>query len=148
MAAGNIPDKFQFVDFGPAPGPGQIVSAVRYGLDVAIANDGGKLYAVSNRAPPTSQPLSLGKIVDGCITDPTFGTKFDLKTGAVVGTFCPAFFGIFGKLFAPKDIAAFQAKASGDNVQVNVNVNARAQFEQNYWVGILDAQGKATGGYY
>ena len=33
-------------------------------------------------------------------------------------------------------------------VQVLINVNAKAQFESNYWRGILDSQGKVDGGYY
>jgi len=39
-------------------------------------------------------------------------------------------------------------KGLGGNVEVLINANAKAQFEQNYWRGVLDSQGKVDGGYY
>ena len=42
----------------------------------------------------------------------------------------------------------FPCRKSGGAVQALVNINAKAQFEQGYWRGILDAQGKVDGGYY
>jgi len=39
-------------------------------------------------------------------------------------------------------------KSLGGNIEVLINVNAQAQFEQSYWRGILDSQGKVDGGYY
>ena len=43
---------------------------------------------------------------------------------------------------------AVKVKKDGSSVSVEVNVAAKAQFEQVYGKGILDAQGKADGGYY
>ena len=48
----------------------------------------------------------------------------------------------------PTGIPVFKVKKDGSSVSVEVNVAAKAQFEQGYWKGILDAQGKADGGYY
>jgi hypothetical protein len=42
----------------------------------------------------------------------------------------------------------FQSRVQGGNVQCLINVNAKAQFEQGYWRGVLDSQGKVDGGYY
>ena len=39
-------------------------------------------------------------------------------------------------------------RKQGGSLQALVNVNAKAQFESNYWRGVLDAQGKVDGGYY
>ena len=36
----------------------------------------------------------------------------------------------------------------GGAVSVEVDVNAKTNFESGYWKGILDAQGKTDGGYY
>ena len=45
-------------------------------------------------------------------------------------------------------MTAVQVRKQGSKVQALINVNAKAQFEQNYWRGILDSQGKVDGGYY
>ena len=39
-------------------------------------------------------------------------------------------------------------KKQGQNLMVQVDVNAKAAFEAKYWSGVLDAQGKANGKYY
>jgi len=43
---------------------------------------------------------------------------------------------------------AVKLRKQGGYVQALINVNAKAQFEQKYWRGILDSQGKVDGGYY
>ena len=43
---------------------------------------------------------------------------------------------------------AVPVRKQGGSVQVQINVNAKAQFESKYWRGVLDAQGKVDGGYY
>ena len=43
---------------------------------------------------------------------------------------------------------AVPVRKQGGQVQVQINVNAKAQFESKYWRGVLDAQGKVDGGYY
>ena len=46
------------------------------------------------------------------------------------------------------DASPPQAKTGGGAVSVEVDVNAKTNFESGYWKGILDAQGKTDGGYY
>ena len=98
-----------------------------------------------------SQPATLGTIVEGdCIVDPISSTAYSLKTGKVVGPWCPAPIAklIFSRLIAPQDVQVFQVKKEGSAIKVLINVNAKAQFESTYWRGVLDAQGKVDGGYY
>lgn len=93
--------------------------------------------------------MALGPVKAGKIKDPLTGTAFSLKTGEVVGPWCPNF--PFSFLFAgiqPAGLPVFKAKTGGNAVQVEVDINAKTNFESGYWKGILDAQGKADGGYY
>merc|ERR1711892_1039731 len=53
-----------------------------------------------------------------------------------------------GRPTSPSDIPVFPVRKQGGSVQVQINVNAKAQFESKYWRGVLDAQGKVDGGYY
>lgn len=48
----------------------------------------------------------------------------------------------------PQGVISYQVRDNGDVLQVLVDVKAREQYEQRYWKGILDASGKADGGYY
>ena len=48
----------------------------------------------------------------------------------------------------PAGVQSYNVRENNGMFQVCVNVNARAQYEQRYWKGILDATGKADGGYY
>lgn len=41
-----------------------------------------------------------------------------------------------------------QVRSKGGILEAYLNVNARQEYESAYWTGILDAQGKADGGYY
>merc|ERR1712228_1043191 len=78
-------------------------------------------------------------------------SAFDLKSGKLVGPWCPAppLIGpLTGKLKSPKELKTFQARTQGGKVQVLLDVNAKKRFDANYWRGILDAQGKVDGGYY
>lgn len=143
------PQFVPFLDIKDVP-PGTVNSEIMYGQEIAIVNEKGKLYAISNKLPPTGQPATFGKLSgDGTIRDPTTGTKFSLKTGEVVGKWCPSGVGLLvGALTAPSKVATFPVKKFGRKIQVQINVNAKAQFEQGYWRGILDSQGKTDGGYY
>ena len=55
---------------------------------------------------------------------------------------------VLGKLQPPRDLAVFEVRSKGQNIEVLINTNLKADFEGKYWAGILDAQGKATGDYY
>ena len=132
------------------PKPGGATSGVAGGLAICIAVDPkGAVYALGDKCPPVGQPLSFGSVnSDGTIQDPVLGTKFSLKTGAVV-EWCPTGIGkLLGGLFEPSGVPTYAVRKAGANLEVQVDVNAKANFESNYWSGILDAQGKANGKYY
>lgn len=151
----TIPTKLKWVPFLNAAdvSKGTVNSGFAYGLEVAIVCDNnGKLGAFSNKIPPFGQPTTFAEIGDGVIVDPVTKSQFSLSTGKPVGTWCPSppFIGstIFARLTSPAPITKFECRKNGNNIEVKVNVNAKAQFEQGYWRGILDAQGKTDGGYY
>ena len=152
MMAGKVADKKQFVPAIPTSSckPGRAASAVCGGLDICVAtNTDGSIYAVGNKAPVIGTPMASGQVKNGLIKDPLTGTSFDLKTGAVAGKWCPNFpFSFLFSAIEPVGIPVFKCKKDGSTVSVEVNTAARAQFESGYWKGILDAQGKADGGYY
>mmetsp|Transcript_10768 Transcript_10768/g.27420 ORF Transcript_10768/g.27420 Transcript_10768/m.27420 type:complete len:193 (-) Transcript_10768:249-827(-) len=130
--------------------PGSAVSAICSGLDICIAVDtDGSVYALGNKSPVLGTPMALGPVKAGKIKDPLTGTTFSLKTGEVVGKWCPNFpFSFLFQLIEPAGLPVFKAKTGGGSVQVEVDINAKTNFESGYWKGILDAQGKADGGYY
>ena len=132
--------------------PDSIISGFRYGQEIAIACEkSGKLYAMSNKMPPTSQPATFGELTQkGSIIEPISGTEFSLKTGKPVGKWCPAPLGqlLIKRLIPPQEMLMFPVRRQGSAVQVLIDINAKAAFEANYWRGILDAQGKVDGGYY
>lgn len=151
--AGAIKPKLQYVPCISAddiPAPGKATSGVAGGLAICIANENGKLWALGDKCPPINQPLSFGKVGDGCIADPVLGTKFNLKTGQVAeGDWCPSPIGkILGGLFEPSGVPVYACKSNKNVVEVQVDVNYKAAFESQYWSGILDAQGKSNGKYY
>jgi nitrite reductase/ring-hydroxylating ferredoxin subunit len=132
------------------PKPGKATSGVAGGLAICIAVDSkGSVYALGDKCPPINQPLSFGKVnADGTIEDPLLGTKFSLKTGDVV-SWCPSGIGkILGGAFSPTGVPVYPVRQRGGNIEVQVDVNAKYNFEANYWSGVLDAQGKDTGTYY
>lgn len=132
------------------PKPGTATSGVAGGLAICIAVDPkGAVYALGDKCPPVNQPLSFGEVnADGTICDPVLGTRFNLKTGQVEA-WCPTGLGkLIGGLFEPAGVPTYPVKAKGKTVEVQVDVNYKANFEADYWSGVLDAQGKASGKYY
>uniref|UniRef100_A0A6U5FSV0 Rieske domain-containing protein n=1 Tax=Corethron hystrix TaxID=216773 RepID=A0A6U5FSV0_9STRA len=132
-----------------APKPGSATSGVAGGLAICVAcSPTGQLYALGDKCPPVNQPLSFGKVNKDTIEDPVLGTKFSLKTGEVVD-WCPAGIGkLVGGLFEPAGVPTYPIKSTGKNIEVQVDVNYKLNFEAEYWSGVLDAQGKANGKYY
>jgi nitrite reductase/ring-hydroxylating ferredoxin subunit len=131
--------------------PGGVVSGFQFGQEIAIAkSQSGKLFAISNKLPPTGQPATFGTVEGNKIIEPISGTTFNMATGKVDGTWCPSLVGkiLLGKIVSPTDVPTFPVRDQGGKLQVQINKNAKAQFEQNYWRGVLDAQGKTDGGYY
>jgi nitrite reductase/ring-hydroxylating ferredoxin subunit len=54
------------------------------GTEVMVAKVEGKLYAIANKCTHVGGPLGKGKLVGSVVTCPWHGSKFDVKTGAVV----------------------------------------------------------------
>ncbi len=132
--------------------PQSLKAAFGAGQDILIATDkGGKIFATANVCPHIGTPLDQGTVEGGAIVCPLHRSAFDLKSGKLVGPWCPAppLIGpLTGKLKSPKELKTFQVRSQGGNVQVLLDVNAKKRFDANYWRGILDAQGKVDGGYY
>jgi nitrite reductase/ring-hydroxylating ferredoxin subunit len=153
VMSGAVGTKQVWVDFAKAKDcqPGTIISGFQYGQELAIACEkGGKLYAMSNKMPPVGQPATFATLDGkGTIVEPVTGTKFNMSTGKPVGKWCPSLVGnLIGLLVSPSNLFVFPVRKSGNSVQCLINVNAKKQFESNYWRGVLDAQGKVDGGYY
>lgn len=84
---------------------------------------------------------------------PQYGTRWSLETGEVVGAWIPSppiVSSILRRVFSePTAIPTFPVRVNNANyVEVLVDADAKADFEASYWTGLLDAQGKASGGYY
>jgi len=131
------------------PKKGKCTSGVAGGLSICIAVDEkGGVFALGDKCPPVFQPLSVGSVANGVISDPILGTKFNLKTGQVV-EWCTSPLGkIVGGLFTPVGVPVYPVKKGPKGVEVQVDVNYKLAYEQKYWSGVLDAQGKADGKYY
>jgi len=152
----TVPDKYVWAPL-MSPDvlkPNTVVSGVAFNQEVAIVVDrNGALYACANKAPPAGQPLTFSRPTkNGTIKDPVCGTEFDLQSGKVLpGTWLSSFLpGKLLKLFlqTPEDLPVFPVRIKNGKVEVFINANAYKQYDDQYWKGILDAQGKADGGYY
>lgn len=88
---------------------------------------------------------------DGIITCAQHKSSFDLTTGELAGEWCPfpPLIGpVLGKLQGPRPLTVFPVRENGGVIEALLDVDARKDYEQDYWQGLLDATGKATGGYY
>jgi nitrite reductase/ring-hydroxylating ferredoxin subunit len=54
---------------------------------VALFCVGGEVHALDDLCPHSGGPLSEGELVDGCVTCPWHGARFELATGRSVGEF-------------------------------------------------------------
>jgi nitrite reductase/ring-hydroxylating ferredoxin subunit/iron-sulfur cluster repair protein YtfE (RIC family) len=79
------------------------------GIDVMLANVNGAFYALSNKCTHAGGPLAKGKLEGFVVQCPLHGSKFDVRTGAVVGP--PA--------QIPERV--FGVKVEGKDVLVNVD---------------------------
>jgi len=132
--------------------PSTLKACFGAGQDVLIATDkGGRVFAAANVCPHIGTPLDQGTVEDDAIVCPLHRSAFSLRTGKLVGPWCPAppLIGpLTGKLKSPRSLQTFQARQQGGRVQVLLDINAKKRFEGNYWRGVLDSQGKVDGGYY
>ncbi|CEM00673.1 unnamed protein product [Vitrella brassicaformis CCMP3155] len=131
---------------------GDLVPVQVNGLNLLlVADTDGSIYCVANVCPHIGTPLEQGEVKDGKVICPLHRTAFSLEKGEVVGEWCPfpPLVGpLTGKLRPPQNLATFPVRQRGRTIEVLVDSNTKANFEKNYWKGLLDAQGKADGSYY
>jgi nitrite reductase/ring-hydroxylating ferredoxin subunit len=96
---------------------------------VLLADDGGKLYAVSNKCSHLGLPLVgktallQGEVANGCVTCPAHKTRFSLADGSVQGEWCPGFpqLPLVGKLSDKKPLPTYAVRVgAGDAIEVDV----------------------------
>jgi len=151
-----IPDKFEWVPVLKLSeiAPGDMIPFIQDGqqLLMVVEKESGSIFCTAQASPFLSYPLSQGRTDNNMIICPQSQTKFDLETGKIVDQWCPfpPILGpfILGKLVPPRDLAVFPTRAKNGKVEVYINRNFQSQFESQYWQGLLDAKGKATGDYY
>ena len=111
-----------------------------------------RLARVRVSSPTTRPPLSSPKAAAaaGGKTDGSNASFSDHAPAVPPSTGCTTL-SVIPKSYvasSPSLPRAVQVRKNGKNVQALINVNAKAQFEQKYWRGVLDSQGKVDGGYY
>merc|ERR1712031_110587 len=124
------------------------------GVDVLLGKDeGGSLFVVANLCPHIGTPMSEGADVIGdAIICPLHGSSFTTKTGELID-WCPSppIIGpLTGLVVDKKNLLIFDVRTGpfSDDIEVQVDTNAKKAYEAPYWKGLLDAQGKDDGTYY
>ncbi len=65
--------------------PGMALAVAAGGLEIALFNIGGKVYALDNACQHQGGPLAEGTLEAGVVTCPWHGWQYDVATGAVIG---------------------------------------------------------------
>lgn len=78
------------------------------GQSVAVFNLGGNLYAIENTCPHRGGPLSEGMMAGEEVICPWHGSRFNVKTGAVI---TPP---------APQGVKSFPVRVTGNDVEVEI----------------------------
>lgn len=105
-----------------------LLPAKANGTPILLTRVDGKPYAISSKCPHLGLPLTKGKVVDGTVTCPFHGSRFDICSGANLD-WCNAVVGIpvpgwtqrlisFGKQPAP--LPVFEASEKDGNVFVRL----------------------------
>ncbi|GJQ15433.1 hypothetical protein GpartN1_g7224.t1 [Galdieria partita] len=118
---------------------------------LVVCDYDGQVYCTANVCPHLGTPLDQGLIGSGTLICAQHRTSWRLSDGKLAGKWCPypPILGpLLGKLKVPQDLAVFPVREMNGFIEALVDLDAAKEFESNYWRGILDAQGKATGGYY
>ena len=79
------------------------------GQSIAIFNLGGKFYAIENTCPHRGGPLSQGMMAGEEVICPWHGSRFNVKSGAVI---TPP---------APQGVKSFPVRVMGSDVEVEVD---------------------------
>lgn len=132
--------------------PGELKAVIAASQQILVSCDyDGQVYASANICPHLGTPLVDGAIGDGVLTCTQHKSSWDLSTGELAGAWCPfpPIIGpVLGKLQGPRPLEVYAVRENGGQIEALLDIEARADYEKEYWQGILDATGKATGGYY
>jgi 3-phenylpropionate/trans-cinnamate dioxygenase ferredoxin subunit len=79
------------------------------GLRIAVFNVGGSYYAIENACPHRGGPLADGMMAGEEVICPWHGSRFNVKTGAVL---TPP---------ARQSVKSFPVRVTGDDVEVEVD---------------------------
>jgi|SRR2546422_4158109 len=86
------------------------------GLKIAIFNLGGSYYAIENTCPHRGGPLAEGKIDGDEVICPWHGSRFNVKTGAVL------------EPPARQGVRSFAVRVTGDDVEVEIREESTSSF--------------------
>ncbi|KAK1862672.1 hypothetical protein I4F81_005240 [Pyropia yezoensis] len=129
--------------------PGELKPIYTTGQNILVSCDfDGQVYASSNICPHLGTPLTDGEVGDGVLTCAQHKSSWDLKTGELSGAWCPfppVLGPLLGKLQPPSNLAVFPVRENAGYIEALLDVDAVKAFEANYWAGLLDSKGKATG---
>eukprot|EP00183_Erythrolobus_madagascarensis_P006857 CAMPEP_0185843842 /NCGR_PEP_ID=MMETSP1354-20130828/225_1 /TAXON_ID=708628 /ORGANISM="Erythrolobus madagascarensis, Strain CCMP3276" /LENGTH=163 /DNA_ID=CAMNT_0028543409 /DNA_START=36 /DNA_END=527 /DNA_ORIENTATION=- len=96
------------------------------GQKVLLKAVDGEVYAVSNKCAHLGLPLE-GKVLKAkydvqpnCVTCAAHGTSFDIKTGEVVGKWCPSLPGFVANLKKPAPLPTYPCRVVDGKVEVDV----------------------------
>jgi nitrite reductase/ring-hydroxylating ferredoxin subunit len=64
--------------------PGRMKTTKVGGMEIVVANIDGSFFAVPDRCTHVGGPLGRGKLNGSQVQCPWHGSKFDVKTGAVI----------------------------------------------------------------
>ena len=78
------------------------------GQRIAIFNVGGKYWAIEDTCPHRGGPLSEGMLAEDEVICPWHGSRFNIKTGAVI---TPP---------ARQGVKSFPVRIAGDDVEVEI----------------------------
>jgi len=115
---------------------------------LVVCDYDGQVYCSANVCPHLGTPLDQGTVSSGNLICAQHKTAWRLSDGKLAGKWCPypPILGpLLGKLKAPQDLTVFPVREMNGFIEALIDLDAAKEFESNYWRGILDAQGKATG---
>lgn len=134
--------------------PRELRARTLSGSDVLIGKtESGKLFCVGNSCPHLGTPMSEGaNVIGDVIVCPLHGSSFKTTNGELID-WCPSppIIGPLTGLVTEKtNLAVLDIRTGffGDDIEVQVDTNAKKAYEADYWKGLLDAQGKVDGTYY
>ena len=132
--------------------PGELKGVRAANMNILVSCDyDGQVYASSNICPHLGTPLADGSIGDGILTCTQHKSSWDLATGELAGEWCPfppVIGPLLGKLQGPRPLLVYPVRENSGQIEALLDIEARQDYEKDYWSGLLDARGKASGEYY